>query len=133
MSIKTELAPMSYCNYCPGYCCYRLDGSVLLIDGDDINRLARHFSITDGEARKRFMENRYTFKVKNDGSCIFQAADRMIKRCTIHEARPMQCRMFPYNNSCPYLEREDLLAAIQPRLETSLKYHWRKNSTSETS
>jgi len=133
MSIKTEIAAMSYCNYCPGYCCYRLDGSVLLIDGDDINRLARHFSITDGEARKRFMENRFTFKVKDDGSCIFQATDRMIKRCTIHVARPMQCRMFPYNNSCPYLEREDLLAAIQPRLETSLKNHWLKNSTSESS
>jgi len=41
--------------------------------------------------------------------------------------------MFPYNNSCPYLEREDLLAAIQPRLETSLKNHWLKNSTSESS
>jgi len=124
---------MNYCNYCPGYCCYRLEGSVLLIDAVDINRLARHFSISDGEVRKRFMENRYTFKVKDDGSCIFQSSDRMVKRCTVHSARPQQCRMFPYNKPCPYLEREDLLAVIQPRLEISLKKNWQKISAPENS
>jgi Fe-S-cluster containining protein len=122
---------MNYCNFCPGYCCYRLAGSVLLIDAADINRLARLFSISDGEVRRRFMENRYTFKVKEDGSCIFQATDRMIKRCTVHEARPTQCRRFPYGNPCPYLERDDLLAEIQPRLETGLMNSWRKNFTPE--
>lgn len=122
---------MNYCNYCPGYCCYRLEGSFLLIDAVDINRLARHFSISDGEVRKRFMENRYTFKVKDDGSCIFQSSDRMVKRCTVHSARPQQCRRFPYNKPCPYLEREDLLAVIQPRLEISLKTNWQKISAPE--
>ena len=122
---------MNYCNYCPGYCCYRLKGSVLLIDADDINRLARHFSISDGEVRKCFMENRNTFKVKDDGSCIFQSSDRLVKRCTVHSARPQQCRMFPYNKPCPYLEREDLLAVIQPRLEISLKTNWQKISAPE--
>ena len=122
---------MNYCNYCPGYCCYRLEGSFLLIDAVDINRLARHFSISDGEVRKRFMENRYTFKVKDDGSCIFQSSDRMVKRCTVHSARPQQCRKFPYNKPCPYLERKDLLAVIQPRLEISLKTNWQKISAPE--
>jgi hypothetical protein len=90
---------MNYCNYCPGYCCYRLEGSVLLLDGDDINRLARHFAISDGEVRKRYLENRKnTFKVKEDGACIFQSSDKMIKRCTIHPVRPRQCRMFPYDD-----------------------------------
>lgn len=92
---------------------------MLLLTASDINRLARHFGITDGEVRKRYLENKYTFKVKKDGSCIFQAADRMVKRCTVHEARPEQCRRFPYGRSCPYLEREDLLEAIQPRVERS--------------
>jgi len=115
---------MNYCNYCPGYCCYRLEGSSLLIDSDDINRLARYFQITDGEVRKRFIENKHTLKVKEDGSCIFQSTVKMIKRCTIHSARPTQCRRFPYNNPCPYLEREDLLAKIQPRLEKSLMNSW---------
>jgi len=121
---------MNYCNYCPGYCCYRLKGSVLLINSDDINRLARHFLISDGEVRKRYMENRSTFKVKDDGSCIFQAQDKMIKRCTVHNARPQQCRFFPYSEPCPYLERDDLLARIQPCVEESLKQAWQKGKTS---
>lgn len=128
-ALSEKSSSMSYCNYCPGYCCYRLKGSVLLVDGDDINRLARHYSIPDGEVRKRFMENRHTFKVKEDGSCIFHAGDRMVKRCTVHKARPSQCREFPYNKPCPYLEREDLLAEIQPRLEKSLKKHWLHKSS----
>ena len=107
---------MNYCNYCPGYCCYRLEGSVLLIDADDINRLAR------------YMENRHTFKVKSDGACIFQAGDRMVRRCTVHAVRPGQCRRFPYDRPCPYLENDYLLAKIQPRLETGLKEHWLNKS-----
>jgi Fe-S-cluster containining protein len=55
----------------------------------------------------------------------------MVKRCTVHEARPKQCSRFPYEKPCPYLEREDLLAEIQPRLETGLKKHWRENTSHE--
>ena len=108
---------MIYCNYCPGYCCYRLEGSMLLLTATDINRLARYFRISDGEVRKRYLENKDTFKVRGDGSCIFQATNRMVKRCTIHEARPEQCRRFPYGKPCPYLQREDLLEKIQPLVE----------------
>jgi Fe-S-cluster containining protein len=103
---------------------------VLLIDSDDINRLARHFSISDGEVRSRYMENRSTLKVKDDGSCIFQARDKMIRRCSVHTARPQQCRRFPYNEPCPYLERDDLLARIQPRVEEGLKKSWKKDNSS---
>lgn len=110
----------SYCNYCPGYCCYRLPGSTLLIKADDINRMARHFAISDGEVRHRFLENKNTFKTREDGSCILLANDRMCKRCTIHEARPQQCREFPHGNPCPYLENPDILDIIQPRIEQSL-------------
>lgn len=113
---------MVYCNYCPGYCCYRLEGSVLLLTAIDINRLARHFGISDGMVRKKYLENKNTFKVREDGSCIFLAQGKMVKRCTIHEARPDQCRRFPYGKPCPYLEREDLLGQIQPRVENSLMF-----------
>jgi len=34
--------------------------------------------------------------------------------------------MFPYDDACPYLEREDLMTAIQPRVERSLKDSWLK-------
>jgi Fe-S-cluster containining protein len=118
---------MIYCNYCPGYCCYRLEGSTLLLTATDINRLARHLGISDGEVRSRYLENKNTFKVKADCSCIFQVPDKMTKRCTIHEARPDQCRRFPYGKPCPYLQREDLLAEIQPRIEESLRQAWGKS------
>lgn len=118
-------ANKTYCNYCPGYCCYRLAGATLFLDNDDIHRIARHFRISDGEARRRYLEGRNTFKVREDGSCIFLSSDRMRARCTIHEARPRQCREFPYSDPCPYLEREDLLAEIQPRIEKNIAAHFR--------
>lgn len=113
-------AAAAFCNYCPGYCCYRLRGSTLYLDNLDINRIARHFGIPDGEVRKRYIEEKNTFKVREDGSCVFLSNTKMYGRCTIHKARPQQCRDFPYNSTCPYLERDDLLAAIAPRVEKSL-------------
>lgn len=109
-----------FCNYCPGFCCYRLPGATLYITAIDINRIARHFKISDGEVRKKYIERRNTFRVREDGSCIFLANGRLSKRCSIHEARPAQCREFPYDAPCPYLGREDLLAEIYPRVERSL-------------
>ncbi len=110
----------TFCNFCPGYCCYRIESASLYIMAEDINRMARHFNITDGEVRKRYIEGKNTFKTREDGSCIFLANDRMCKRCSIHEARPTQCRNFPYDKPCPYLENASLLAVIQPRIEQSL-------------
>ncbi len=109
-----------FCNFCPGYCCYRLKGASLYIMAEDINRIARHLQITDGEVRKRYLENRYTFKTREDGSCIFLANGRLCKRCSIHEARPKQCRDFPYDKPCPYLESGELLNTIQARIDNSL-------------
>ena len=109
-----------FCNYCPAFCCYRLEGSILLLTATDINRLARHLQLGDGEVRKRYIENRNTFKVREDGSCVFLSNGKLSKRCSVHEARPQQCRDFPYDEPCPYLHREDLLAEIYPRVEKSM-------------
>lgn len=109
-----------FCNFCPGYCCYRLPGSLLFVTAEDINRMARHFGISDGEVRNRYLDGRNTFQNRKDGSCIFLANGKICKRCSIHEARPRQCREFPYDKPCPYLEREDLLEEIIPRIEKSL-------------
>jgi len=49
---------MIYCNYCPGYCCYRLEGSTLLLTATDIGRMARHLGISDGEVRNRYLETK---------------------------------------------------------------------------
>jgi Fe-S-cluster containining protein len=117
--LLSEDGNRAYCNYCPGLCCYRLPGASLLITAIDINRIARHFCISDGEVRKRYMEGKNTFKVKDDGSCVFLANGRLNRRCTIHLARPQQCREFPYGEPCPYLHRKDLLEVIYPRFEKS--------------
>ena len=109
-----------FCNFCPGYCCYRLKGATLYLDAADINRIARHLNISDGEVRKRYMEGKNTFKVRADGSCVFLSNSKMFARCLIHAARPLQCRDFPYNEPCPYLEREDLLATISSLVEKAL-------------
>lgn len=110
-----------FCNYCPGFCCYRLPGATLFVTATDINRLARYFGISDGEVRRRYIEKRNTFKVKADGSCIFLADGKLSKRCSVHLARPDQCRDFPYDQPCPYLQREDLLEKIYPRVASSLQ------------
>lgn len=109
-----------FCNYCPAYCCYRLKGSTLFVTATDINRIARTFGISDGEVRKRYIEGKNTFKVRKDGSCIFLLDGRACKRCGIHHCRPQQCQDFPYDEPCPYLESNDLLEKIQPRIDTSL-------------
>ena len=113
----------SFCNYCPAFCCYRVEGASLYIMAEDINRMARHFAISDGEVRSRFLtgKRKNTFKTREDGSCIFLANDRLCKRCSIHTVRPKQCRDFPYHKPCPYLESEKLMGAIQPLIEASLK------------
>jgi hypothetical protein len=117
---STQTPESVYCNYCPGYCCYRLEGSTLFVTAEDINRLARHFGISDGEVRKRCIEGKNTFKTREDGSCLFLSNDRMAGRCTVHQARPRQCREFPYGEPCPYLQRADLLERIQPKVEQAL-------------
>ena len=117
----------TYCTFCPGYCCYRLKGAILHITAEDINRMARYFQISDGEVRTRFLtgKRKNTFKTRADDSCIFLANDCACKRCSIHEARPKQCRDFPYNKPCPYLESDSILALIQPRIEAL--YDFRKS------
>lgn len=110
-----------FCNFCPGFCCYRLDGSTLYLDATDINRIARHFNLTDGQVRKMYLEGKNTFKTRYDGSCVFLLDGKLSKRCGIHLARPQQCKDFPYDEPCPYLENEELLEKIYPRVEENLK------------
>ena len=109
-----------FCSFCPGYCCYRLDGASLYIMADDINRIGRHLGMSDGEVRREFLEGKYTFKTRDDGSCVFLSSDRLCKRCTIHSARPRQCRDFPYDKPCPYLENPIYLEIIQSRIEKAI-------------
>lgn len=108
------------CISCPGYCCYRLEGSTLFITAEDINRLARHFGINDGEVRRHYIEGKNTFRTRADGSCPFLSNEKTARRCSVHDARPRQCREFPYGEPCPYLQRADLRDRIGPRIDEAL-------------
>lgn len=99
---------MHFCTGCPAYCCYKKNGAVLLITAEDINRLGRFFGITEGEVRRKYMQNRYSLLVREDLSCIFFVQGKTIERCTVYAARPDQCRRFPKEQPCPYLELNDL-------------------------
>jgi Fe-S-cluster containining protein len=94
------------CTEC-GECC-RWTGSVLLNDGD-ISRLATHLAVSeqafiDGHTRLAPSRIQLALLDQKDGSCSFLDGDR----CSIYEARPEQCRTFPYawnvSEGCPPLD-----------------------------
>lgn len=90
------------CTGC-GKCCTGKPGYVF-VSKNDVDNLAQHFSISPEEFVKkyvRFVEKQYAL-IDNPGShdCIFLKD----KRCTAYEARPVQCRTFPW---WPYNLREE--------------------------
>jgi len=96
------------CSKCPGYCCSY--GRIALTNRD-ISRLARHFGLTDDQARTRF-----TYNYRADGvdewilrhrkDTVFQSTCRFLdpdtRRCGVYEARPAVCRQYPDGPHCGY-------------------------------
>ena len=104
------------CTGC-GECC-RWTGSVLLTD-QDIAVLADRLGLSEQafiDHHTRLAPNRIQLALldKPDGSCALLDGDR----CSVYEARPEQCRSFPFAWSvpegCPAL---DELAAGQNNIE----------------
>jgi Fe-S-cluster containining protein len=95
------------CSGC-GECC-RWGGSVLLTE-EDIRKMAAHLALSEPdfiELHTRLAPNRQQLALldQKDGSCAFLKGDQ----CAIYEARPEQCRSFPYAWSvpegCPELDK----------------------------
>ena len=87
------------CTGC-GDCC-RWPGSVLLTEGD-ITRMAAALELSEGQfidRHTRLAPNRSQLALidHEDGSCSFLEGDR----CRVYEARPEQCRNFPFTWSVP--------------------------------
>lgn len=104
------------CTGC-GACC-RWEGSVLLTD-DDIMRMAVRLGLSEQEfidQHTRLAPNRIQLALidEPDGSCSMLTENR----CSIYEARPQQCRSFPFAWSvpegCPAL---DALVVKQKNIE----------------
>ena len=104
------------CSGC-GECC-RWTGAVLL-EGFDLPRLAAHLGLTEQEfidRHTRLAPNRRQLALLDqaDGSCAFLKG----AQCSVYEARPEQCRTFPFawsvQEGCPELDK---LLADQKNIE----------------
>ena len=96
------------CAKCPAFCCTYSD---IPTTTRDVERLARHFGVSEREARERFtkMESKGRFRVmrhKKDKHFVTACMmlDQETRRCTIYEARPAVCRKYPLGARCGYYE-----------------------------
>jgi Fe-S-cluster containining protein len=88
------------CATCEGNCCIGEHGYIW-INKNEILALAKYLNITPEELGEKYLIKvgyRYSLKEKqlskDNFACIF--FDTIQKRCTIYEARPNQCRTFPF-------------------------------------
>ncbi len=98
------------CLKCPAYCC---SYGRIAVTTRDIRRLARHFGLTEAEARRRFTYRYRTKEVdewilRHRHDTVFRSVcrflDQKTRRCTIYEVRPAVCRKYPDGPLCGYYE-----------------------------
>jgi Fe-S-cluster containining protein len=82
------------CTGCGG-CCTGPDGYVFLGESD-LRVLAKHFRLSPEQFSQkytRFVDGKLALLDKNSiGDCVFLKD----KRCSVYEARPVQCKTFPW-------------------------------------
>jgi Fe-S-cluster containining protein len=102
--------PRYDCAKCPGYCC---SYPRIAVSDFDIERLARHFGISAAVARERFTYHYRTKELdeqllRHRTDHIFASTcrffDQKARRCTVYEARPSVCRIYPSGAVCGYYE-----------------------------
>lgn len=102
------------CATCEGNCCIGESGYIW-ISKEEITNLAKHLNITIEELGMQYLLKvgyKYSIKevqiAKDNFACIF--FDLTKKCCSIYEARPSQCRTFPFweyfKNNIKELEEE---------------------------
>lgn len=95
------------CNKCPAFCCSVYER--VEVKARDLQRLARHFGVTLGQAERRYTTRREGQRVLKrvedaifNETCVF--LDQKARRCTIYEARPAVCRGYPARARCAYYD-----------------------------
>lgn len=88
------------CHSCLGNCCIGESGNIW-INKEEIKRLAEHLHMSEASVVSTFLEKRgYKYSIKEEQlskenfACIFFDCEK--RQCSIYEARPTQCRTFPF-------------------------------------
>ena len=88
------------CESCEGNCCIGESGNIW-ISRQEIEYLKNYLDITIEELASKYIEKRgYRYSIKerklaeNNYACVFFDLEK--KQCGIYEARPIQCRTFPF-------------------------------------
>ncbi len=110
--------PLLYdCLNCPSYCCTyaRIEVTVR-----DVKQLARHFDITESQARARYTKRGWDKGervLRHQKDEVYGSACKLLdlktRLCTVHESRPEVCRGHPAESTCGYYvflmsERRDM-------------------------
>lgn len=102
-----QALPVFYdCHNCPSYCC---SYPRIAVTAKDVARLARHFGIDAGAARRRFTKKgdepgEVVLRHQKDEiyGTVCRFLDLETRMCTVHAARPRICRDHPGNSTCHY-------------------------------
>lgn len=88
------------CATCEGNCCIGESGYIW-INKEEIIKLSEHLGISVEELGQKYLLKvgyKYSLKEKrigeNNYACIFFDLEK--KQCSVYEARPNQCRTFPF-------------------------------------
>ncbi len=85
------------CTQCGKCCTYRGDYAYVYLNREEVCRLAEHLGLTT-----RTFRHRYTFRDEDGSVQLRMRGDRCVfldpesGGCTVYEARPTQCRTFPF-------------------------------------
>lgn len=86
------------CTQCGG-CCSGEPGAVW-VNADEVRQLSQAMQMDEQAFRAKFVRkigSRYSLIEYPDGDCIF--LDPQSRGCTVYEARPIQCRTWPFWSS----------------------------------
>lgn len=89
----------SACASCGGNCCTGESGNIF-VSVTEIAAIAKLIEMEEGEFRRTYLRKevyRYSLKekvVNGSHDCVF--FNRSQNGCTIYQARPLQCRTFPF-------------------------------------
>jgi len=88
------------CDSCEGNCCIGESGNIW-INKQEIEYLSTHLNLSLVETFDKYLEKRgYRYSIKevqlskDNYACVFFDLNK--KQCSIYDARPTQCRTFPF-------------------------------------